>query len=335
MLAGFAMLGVIFFIKKDYKSIIPILVFYLVSIALFLPVNSDAGGLIFSGFWRFEDFVVQPSIGLSYLELARRVYLDHNNFLKVFLYDLYFSLLYIVFSMGILLLSLFQTKKSLKLIPKYLTIALAAGLLTTCIAGFFFIQKIGGANSSQFLISIYLICTIYTAIVIVSLLKRLPKKLSLALGMLLIALGSTRVIHDTSTRIMNISNRIGIFIDNEILESYKYFSKTKTDDIILTYKEDSLDCHFIRTISKSSLYVCGISIGAPEDDGAGFRERVAIKKLIFHGENIRKSEELLKSNNISYIYMPKAELNMSNIGKMDVLKIYENNKTLIYKMNDR
>ena len=122
---------------------------------------------MFTGFWRFEDFVVQPVLGLSRLELARRVFLDHNNIVRALLYDLFFAFLYIFFSAGTLLLGLFQTKRSIQKIPGDFTIVLVAGLISTCIAGFFFIQKTGGANTSQFLISIYIVGAIYSSLAVV------------------------------------------------------------------------------------------------------------------------------------------------------------------------
>lgn len=330
MLAGLGALGIIYLFKKEYRMLLPILVFYLVSVALFLPVNSKSGGFFFSGFWRFEDFIVQPSLGLSHLELARRIYADGHNVLRVLMYDLYFGFLYIVFSSGILLLGFFQTKGSLKSLPKYFTLTLSIGLLASCVAGFFFLQKTGSANSSQFLISIYVIGTIYSAIAIYWWLNKQTRKVAIIFGLIVIALASFKVIHDTVIRVSRISNSTEPLVSRSSLESYRYFTKTKTYQTVLTYEEGSLDCLFIRIISSSSAYAC--ESGAPGDRGVNLTERIVVRKMIFYGKDLEKSKSALKENKISYIYMPKMEVKKSNIGKMSLSKAYENNTIVIYKV---
>src|SRR5258708_7228370 len=69
--------------KEKYKSYVPLIISVAISLFLFIPINSGAGGLFFVGLWRFENFAVRPILNLSILELARRIYLSHNNYLKV------------------------------------------------------------------------------------------------------------------------------------------------------------------------------------------------------------------------------------------------------------
>ena len=332
MLAGLGVLGIIFLFKKEFKMLVPIVIFYLISIAIFLPVNSNSGGLYFSGFWRFEDFIVQPSLGLVNLELARQIFAQHNNTLRVILYDLYFGFLYFVFSAGILILGLFQTRSSLKQIPGYFTFTLLAGLLATCAAGFFFLQKSGGANSGQFLISIYIIGVIYAAIAISWWLNKLPKKVAFILIFVLVIITSVRVVHDTFIRVARIASSTAPSVDSKTLDSYMFFANTKKDDTVLTYDEDNFGCLLIRVVGNSAAYAC--SLGAPGDRGVSIADRVAVRKIIFHGKDLNKSKEALIKNRIAYIYMPKSEVTASNVSKMNLPKVLDDNNIVIYKVLD-
>jgi hypothetical protein len=330
MLAGLGVLGVIFLVKKEYKMLLPIFLFYLVSVALFLPANSNAGGLYFSGFWRFEDFIVQPSLGLSSMELARQVYYQHNNFIRVWLYDLYFGLLYIIFSAGVLTLGFFQTKDSLKSLSAHFTITLSVGLLATCATGFFFLQKTGGSNSGQFLNSIYIIGVIYAALGIAWWLAKLPRKAVFVVGGVLLVLASTRVIHDSSIRIVSLLKITGPSVDNNTIDALKYFSKSKDNNTVLMYEEISFECLLLRIVSSSSAYAC--ALGAPGDRGVNLEERIAVRKMILYGEDVAKSRQTLKANKISYIYMPTTEVKASNVERLNLQKTYENKNVVIYKV---
>lgn len=331
MLAGLGVLAIIYLFKKEYRMLLPLLVFYLVSSAIFLPINSKSGGLFYSGFWRFEDFAAQPSLGLIPLALAQQIFAEHHNSLRVLLYDLYFGFLYTIFSAGVLMLGLFQTKNSLKNLPQYFTLTLTVGLLATCAAGFFFLQKTGGSNSGQFLISIYVIGIIYAAVAIAWWLGKLPPKFAVILGVVLLSLISTRVIHDATIRINTLKDSTGPSVTGSTLNSLKYFTKTKTSDTVLTFDEANFNCLLIKIIGKSSAFTC--TLGAPADRGVDLTNKIAIRQIIFQGKNLEKSKTLLKANKISYIYMPKTEVKASNIGKMNLQKVYENETVIILTQN--
>lgn len=332
ILSGFLFLSIYFIIRKKFKQLIPIILMYVLSFVIYFPINSGAGGLYFTGFWRFEDFIVQESLGLSHLELARRIYLEHHNALRVFSYDLLFGALYVFFSSGVLVLGIIQSKKSLKQFPLEFNILACSGLLSTCAVGFFFLQKTGGANSSQFLISIYIIGCIYTALSISWWLKKFPHLVYISLAVCIIILTSARVVHDTYVREQKITKMEGAVIRNEILESYKYLENIKDGTNIMVSNPTSLDCIFMTYISNKSTYMC--SIGAPDDRGRNLKDRQILNTLVFNGSNTKNTKQRLRDENIMYLYLNKPnveiETNMEKIYK----KVFENNSAVIFKVTD-
>jgi hypothetical protein len=330
-LFGLGVLAIKYLFQKNFKMLIPIILAFLISFLIYYPVNKSAGGLIFSGFWRFEDFAVQPLLGMSALELARRVYLDHKNLLRVLEYDLIFGFLYIFFSAGILILGIIQTRNSLKKLLTDFNIMAISGLFISCIFGFFFLQKTGGANSSQFLISIYIIGSIYTALAISYWTKRVNRKLALILILLIILITSTRVMHDTFFKIQNITNRTGFILNNNKLNSYKYFARLSNNNIVLTSGELGSDCIFINFIGNKPTFDC--NIGAPMDRNVDLSKKIKIKQYIFSNYDAVKRKQLVLTNNISYIYVSNEKQIQDNIKSLGFIKLYQNSSSVIYKVN--
>lgn len=330
VLSGFMILGLIYLLKRKLNLLIPIIMLCAISIGLYLPINKGAGGLIFTGFWRFEDFVVQPSLGMSNLELARRVYLENNNLLKVLFYDLFFGLIYILSGAGVLILGILQTRSSLRKLPKDLHIVLIISLLASCTAGFFFIQQTGGANSSQFLISIYLIGTIYGALAISWWQSKIPLKLGLLISVMLIILSSARVLHNTNIQATKIVNKSGNIIDSAQLESYKFFNNTRADSIVMVSDESTLDCLYIIFIGNRSTYNCLSGLPGVIEEKELIK-RSNVRKNILYGHNLEEAKSLLQSNTISYLYIPKNEEKKTNVRKLGLSKVFETNAISIYK----
>lgn len=263
--------------------LIPLIICFLIALVIYLPVNRNAGGLFFSGFWRFEDFIVQPSLGTSQLELARRIYAANNNLLRSFLYGLFFGLLYIIFSSGILILGLIQTKFSLKKLTPEFAIFCITGVIATCAAGFFFLQKTGGANSSQFLISIYIMGTLFTALALSSFTLKLPRFFYFILILFIVTIASIRVAHDTYMRVYNtVAGQTGVQITQQQLDSYN-FLKTLRDGTVLVADPNNLDCVFINFLGNKPTYSC--LTGAPTDRGVDLSKRLSFAQQIINQTN--------------------------------------------------
>src|SRR5581483_10218952 len=162
-LTGLFSLVFYFLSKSNKKVIIPFLLTVFLGSLIYIPVNNGAGGFLFSGFWRFEDFITNPTVGTSRLELARRIYFAHKSWLRVLQYEFIFVLLYFFSQFGTKVLAFFQSKKSLSLFPKEMHIFLLSGSLVSFILGGFFLEKTGGVNEFNFVVTLYYIASFYSA----------------------------------------------------------------------------------------------------------------------------------------------------------------------------
>jgi hypothetical protein len=75
---GLTFLTFYYILKKRFDSIILYAVSLVGALIFYLPVNAQAGGMYYVGFWVFENFISQPKFELIHLELARNVYKDHK-----------------------------------------------------------------------------------------------------------------------------------------------------------------------------------------------------------------------------------------------------------------
>jgi hypothetical protein len=137
----------------------------ILSSLVYLPVNSGAGGLYFTGFWRFEDFIVQPGFGLSQYELARRIFAADHKWAKAIVFDIFFGAIYVITTFGTKCLGLFQSGGSKRLLPAPVHYFFLPSLLVSFVLGLFFQQTTGGSNSFNFLVNVFVFGGLYTAAV--------------------------------------------------------------------------------------------------------------------------------------------------------------------------
>lgn len=149
--------------KRRTSHLLLLFVSLLLAALVYLPVNAGSGGIYFTGFWRFEDFIVQPGFHLDRLELARRIFGADNKMLKVLFFDLIFFAIYIVAIFGSKLLAVFQSKKSWSLLPLVLHVFLLPAIVVHFILGSFFQQTTGGSNSFNFLVNVFIFLSVYAA----------------------------------------------------------------------------------------------------------------------------------------------------------------------------
>jgi hypothetical protein len=330
-LVGLAALLMVYFKEKNIHKIIVIILTFLISIGLYLPINSSSGGFVFTGFWRFDDFAANGIFGLQKMELARYIYLAHGNWVHAYLNSITYFIIYFIFIFGTLLVSLFQTKKSLSLFDKKLHIFLISGLFVCFIFGSFFIQKTGGANSSQFLITDMIILPIYAALALFYWSKKIEKRkiLVILLSLLIVVLTVPRVIYETITTASSISYLQGEFIDSNQLAALTYL-RNNTPQKAIILQNNPYDCVYLSFLAQRQSYIC--LDGAPGDRSVSTDMRLLLQKNIFKNN---KSLEILRHNRtVQYLYMPTSiYLTRTSVyKKYNYLKRYSNEKITILQV---
>lgn len=255
-----------------------------ISLLIYLPVNGASGGLIFNGLYRFENFFSSPDFNLVNFELYRLNAIASNHWLKAAVLELFFIASYLVLLYGTSLLGFFQSKKTLRQLPAELNIFLLTAIGVTAIVGLFFLQNIGGLNTVQFLISLYFVGAIYTALAV----SRLPNILIAAVILLTIF----RPLHEVGRNIQMLINHEGLTVSADELAGLNYLkNNTPMDSVValppkFATQEISL---YVSFLANRPLYLAGYTGVLEDHQVAGAKERL---------DNLNLSK-------INYLYLPK------------------------------
>jgi len=333
MAAGVSALFIYFLVKKQFRMLLPLFLTGILSLILYLPVNSQSGGVVFTGLWRFNDFVAQPGLGLVHFEMAREIYAAHHNWLGVARFELFFIFLYLIFVFGTIILGLFQTKKSLSLFPTELNIFLLSGISVCAILGFFFIQTSGGANSVQFLITIDIIGSLYAALACYYWIIKIKSKIKYFVICLIVLVTIPRVIDIAHMNIAKFFNNSSFIVDNNQLQAITYIKTNtpsnavilvdnlerkpvflwnkKTNKLAILRIQDTRTwignlSYYISFLGDRSLFIDGdmTTNSIVQSHGVNTDERVNDAKKIFLDANPSLVKNLLQEDSISYIYLP-------------------------------
>lgn len=293
---GFLFLGAYFLYRKSFNMIIPVLVFIPLSLLVHLPLNSQSGGLVFSGFWIVENFIVQPSLGLSRLELARAIFYNDGKIVKALFFDILYMPIFLFGILGIKLFGLIPFKNSINRLKKELNIFLYSIIISSLLLGTFFIQQSGGSNSFNFISTAFHVLSIYTALFVTCIFSRY-KKIKVLIITLAILVAIPRSLQDSIDSYEHIIRNQSPTIRNEEIEQYEYIkSKTNEEDIFLT-ADLSFKLHAERKVFLGN----GVGLGILESHGISVAERFGIVDTIMKSSDTEKALKLIKANNITYL----------------------------------
>lgn len=215
------------------ESLTLLLVSLIFSALVYLPVNSQAGGLYFTGFWRFENFVSQPGFSLIRLDMARAIFEQDHKIFKALFYDLLFMGIYVVCIFGTKLIGLVPMMFSSIRFPVFLNIFLISGLIIHFVIGSFFQQTTGGSNTFNFHVNVYLFLSFYAALAMTNLSAVLHKRraLSITLTAIIILLTVPRAVYEMQAHIQRVRDLYPITSENtqQIID---YLKATPKDTLI-------------------------------------------------------------------------------------------------------
>jgi len=305
-LSGLAILGIYFLVKRNFRMLLPLIITLVISIIIYLPVNKGAGGLYLTGFWLFENFIVQPTLGLEHLELARRIFIEHRNWIRVFQSELIFFSLFVFSIFGSKLIGLLQSKKSLSLLPRELNIFLISGIIISAFTGFFFQQRSGGANTFNFLVSVFIFGSIYTSLACFYWLGRIKNRsLKWFFILLIILFTIPRVVVEWKNNINNILSHKGFIIENAELEGLDFLRK-KTDRNSIVFVDNrkfpmSNTSPYISFLTDRPIFLSGL--GILNSHGIDISERLKLAQIVVVSREVEIVKKVLLDNKIKYILM--------------------------------
>jgi hypothetical protein len=306
VLAGLSIVGVYFLWQRKYREMIPIILTGIISLLIYLPVNAGAGGFYYTGFNIFENFIVQPWMNLVRLEEARLIYEAHHNIPRLIEYETIYMVLYFFSVFGTKMLGLFQTKKSLQLLPKEINIFLIAGIAASLPLGVFFQQTSGGANSFNFLVSIFIIGSIYTALACyfwLNKIKGLGKYVCIA-AIVLITI--PRIINNTYANIHAVITHNGFLIDTYQLDAFNFLKYHTAESSVIAvnpknFITDYEDAPYISFMTNRPEYLAGV--GIITSHGVNVDTRAKALATIFSTQSCTDLQKRIGKSGIHYFIM--------------------------------
>jgi hypothetical protein len=307
------------------------------SLILYLPVNSGAGGLYWSGFWRVENYMswsivrVDDALLKTTAFLTKQKRLFHqplNIIVKTLGVEAIFVLTYLIFAYGLKWVVCIRCKKYIKEIPIEIHILLIPATTLCILLGLFTMQTSGGGHTDNFLNIAGLILSFYTALACVSL-SRMKGIFSKILVAIIILLNVIPVVRNTFGYYVTYpQNKEATVISNNELNAMAYLrAETPVSSVILVDPENHLDslAPYVRLISGRGVYLSSPFLLDLNNT------QYADRKAYVH--SIVKDEELLRApddTEITYIYTKRNSKNIQTFSKKYPV-IFENSEIVIFK----
>lgn len=325
------------FLKKNFTLIPYAFLALTISLSLYLPVNAGAGGLYFTGFWLFENYITQSGFHLIRWELARTIYQQHHSYLRVLSYELLYIVVYIITIFGTKILGFFQTKKSLQQFPIELHIFLLSGLFVSFVAGSFFQQSAGsGANSFNFLVSIFIIGSFYTALAVWYWLQKFPKKIAIIIASFIIGLTIIRVSSELYKNLDRMIHFKGVLIPTAQLQAFKFINTHLPNNTVLLVDQNSSfgfdrEISYVYLYTNQQMYLSG-QIDELDSHSVSYKARNKVVEDV-RGNNRCSNAYLLFHSPIQYILTDDKPFFVSSGSAKFLTQEYRNDSVSLYKVN--
>ncbi len=307
MFVGLFCLAVFDLIK--HKSITSLIIGFITSVIvmpIYLRTNAGAGGLYYLGFWRAQNFIVQPWLNLFRLEQARIIYEADNKWIQVMCYNILFTVIYVVSIFGTKVIALFNSGKSLRQLPPEIHVFLIPSIIISFILGFFYNQVTGDSNTFNFLVSVFIFLSIYAALVMNQIFQKKKNILFTACALIIFILTIPRPIYRTYKNITGIINKKSFSISKNILDASKAIRReTKTSDTFLVNQKYFIfdkNGSVFSLLTDRPMYFSGESVFEMVKVKPGeVEKRKEASSVIFGSYNIIKVALYLKNNPVTYI----------------------------------
>ncbi len=314
---------------RRYKDLY-LLASFFISLAIYFPVNAGAGGAIFVPFeMTSRNFVVQNGLGLSWMELARRVYLQYSNYLQVWRMDLTMLAIYIVSQFGIRTVGFLIFKKTIHVLTLPFWTMLYGGIIFAFAFGVLFIQPVAPADIFNSFLAGSFFLSIIAAVTLNNWISDKAAFIKIAFFILLISVTIPRWIYKTSIGNLYFKKTLPIIHSYE-LEAGKYLEHEP--GTILVFNHGQWDSHFsyVSILARNNTFLSGQVIMSRH--GVDLSVRSKIVESIEKSNNAVLVKTMLTENRISYLYFYGRYGLSVPAEKIDAKKVFSNGTIDIYKV---
>lgn len=302
---GIALLALISFLKQEWKKLSVYLSFYLFAALIYLPTNTEAGGLTWLPFSVVNNFIVQPDLGLRRWELARVIFFEDKKYLHNLFFEINFTALFLAGVLGTKIIGFLQSPFFvIKKLGRDLFLILLTGIITSLTAGLFFIQTTGGANTFNFLVSVFLSLSLLAGLSLGYWQSKIPRKLFLLLTIFIIAFTLPRFFYESANNLKNFMKPKGFLINREERQLFEVINERSepTDKIAVE------PGHYIGHVSPYlSLFIDRPLMvsggGLLKHFRLGVDGAVDEQKVMFETTNEKELLDRLIENDIKYVFL--------------------------------
>lgn len=295
-------------IREQKTLFLSLSVFALVTLAIYLPPNSNAGGLFFAPLEWPKLFLNPDNINFQDWWLRRQVYEVNGNIRNMLLLDALAIGITLVAVYGTRLLGFLPSKNIFRFFGHEKMMLLLPGLLLFQVLGFFTLQESGGFNVFNFFATSAVILSLFSSFYLsqLSFSKNLLVKV-LIIGFILLTI--PRAIFEISenfnqTRLKDSTSRIPI----KELDAFQAIRKnTPNNAIIQSHPANPLDnrSQYVAFFSGRNTYLTGVSMQETHNQPISEREKIVDELFNQMSEDdfVNKLEKL----GIRYVYLQKKD----------------------------
>ncbi len=316
----------------------------IVGLAIYLPNFTGATQIfIWSPFWLIHTMIdFSDRIGWERLSIGRMAYIERGDWLKFFGVEIIGLFIFIFGNLGMRIMSFWLIFKYRSIFKETVYLFMAIFSLLALIIPLLFVQAGTAWNIVQFFYYFLYIAGLLAGLGLWYFFKSSPRKIKylfllIVLVLVLTPLNSIVTVNSYLTRSPH------AFISPSELNSLTYLS-TLPKGTVLTYPYDKNSksnlsdprplfayetTAYVSAISKKPTFV--------EDEiqqdilQTPYLKRIAQSQDFFTKQDPSQSDQLIKDNNIKYIYLPKFYNINLDVQKLNLKNIYENDWATVYE----
>lgn len=327
---GLFIFGCYALLKKQFSSIVILCFTAVLVLAIYLPVNKSAGGLLFTPFWITRDFAVQPLLHISSFELARETYAIHNNGFGVFRMDIIMLVLFLVCQIGVRSVGFIPYRPFLRALSFPGTIVLYTAIIAGIILGTFFYEQTGGANIFNFFLTSSLLLSIPAAYLVGALLQKRYVGLFVLIFLLLFTL--PRWIYRTHLSFLYFQKSTPI-IWNGQLQAMEFIARhTDPRSVVLVFNKGQWDYRYpyVSIFTQRDMFSSGEWV-LGNHDVYDYKSRDQVKETLLTSTDPYLARNLLQKNHIDILYFYGNPVLPKGSNGAGIKKIFQNGYNTIYQ----
>lgn len=333
-LASFSFFLIYLLYKRRFKDMGILFLGYFLSGIIYFSNNASAGGLIWAPFYISNNFIVQPAFGLKRFELARLVFLEHKNWIRVLQYELIFALIFFVTMCGVKILAFFQSLSSLKRLGVEMIIILCFGMFSSLFIGVFFLQQSGGANTFNFIVSFWLFLSIPAALAFDYWQNKFGFSQKIIFIILITTLTSIRILTNTYWTMQEYTKLDYKFITNEEQNAFNFIRNNTAKDALFIVDPSKNDFDqatpYINAYTQRPMFFSGKD--QLLNHGINIKERFSLQNEIFRNQNPKIIGSDLLTNDIDYIIFWQNDFFAATESAYFTKTVYDNSKVKVVKI---